>query len=116
IGQIPYLIAIPIVLAVFPQMTKYISQKDELNLYKIFKNASFYINVIAIHAGILLVAFGGDIFEIWQFKLTLQPEILLDIKNTIALLAVGSTFFAAQQILFYLLLAYGKTKYSIFQT
>lgn len=114
ISQVPVILASPLVLFIFPIFTKFSEDIYISKLVQSFKKISFLINIIIFPATFVLMFYTPEIMKLWTgntIDLIFLPKILLVIK----FLALGSLFLAMQFPLFYLLLAKGKTKYTIIQ-
>lgn len=113
--QIPYIVTVPVVLAVFPHMTRTISDGREKDLYPVYRRFSFLISCIIFPVCIGLIHYGGDLFLLWQQK-NIPDEYMRKITVLIQLLAISYTFFALQQLHFYFLLAKGRVQYTMIQS
>jgi len=115
LAQIPLLIATPIVLAIFPSFNQKISDKRKFELKELFLNYSILISTLIFPVCFVTVLYGSDIFTFIFRKEILSPSLLVAIRFGLGFMISANTFLALQQILFYFLLAEGKTRYSIIQ-
>ncbi len=113
--QIPLLIATPVVLAFFPAMNRHISEGRKEKLYEPFKRFSTLISCLIFPACSLLIISGLDLFKLIFRKSDFNSEIEIMMQYAMIQISIASVFLALQQIMFYFLLANGKTRYSIAQ-
>lgn len=111
LSQIPVFIAIPLASFMFPLLVKY--KEDKLIFESIAKKFIFSLYLIIIPAAILLMFYSIEFLDVWT-KLNFSGR-----ENTFKILSQsligGSLFLAMQFPFYYILLANGKTKYTIIQ-
>jgi len=115
ISQLPVLISLPIVIAIFPVLTKAISEHDKPYMITTFKRFSFIVSCITWPICIVILLYSKDLILLWTHSKGIEAFEINKIQLVAKLLTVGSTFLALQLMPFYLLLANGLTKYTIKQ-
>ncbi len=113
--QAPHLLAVPIVLAVFPFLTMKVSENKIREIVPVFFRFSFLVASITLPVCATLLIYGREIFQLWQKDLHVEPNMMDNISFVMGCLVMGNTFVALQQTSFYFLLAKGKTRFSIIQ-
>ena len=116
LAQVPLLLTTPIAIAIFPVMTKAISDNDYGTLNQIYKKYSFLVSVILMPVSVVLLFYGKDIFQLWLSNRSISNDQLDKINWVTKFLVMGNTFLALQFIPFYLLLSMGRTKFTIIQS
>ena len=117
LAQIPVILAAPLMAFAFPLLTRYSNFEEQGNKDKslVVFNKVFYLIVlivISVSSGIFLYV--DEILLLWT-RQSIPSEIFAAISFDARALIIGSFFLAIQFPLFYLLLAKGKTRYTIFQ-
>lgn len=112
LAQSPLILAMPLVLSVFPYMTKTISENKKELLFPVFKRFCFLISVVAIPVVLVFILYGKSLFTFWTHGSKIEENVLEQIGISLSLLTTGYLFAAFQQLYFYFLLAEGVTKYS----
>lgn len=115
ISQIPVMVATPIVLAIFPHMTKTISGGNNTDLIKTYKVFSFCINILVIPICLVIVLYCKDLLLLWTSRQHFDEKSITLIEWSTKLLVIGGTFLAFQLMPYYFLLSHGRTKYTIKQ-
>ncbi|MDR2236527.1 MAG: polysaccharide biosynthesis C-terminal domain-containing protein [Chryseobacterium sp.] len=114
LGQVPVMLAMPLAVSMFPIFSKLVSASETPKLKSTFEKSSFILNNLVIIAGILLILYMKDVLLLWTKK-SIEPAYLPDVIISCKLLVIGSVFLSLQFIFYYVLLSYGKTKYTIVQ-
>lgn len=115
LSKLTIIVGTPIAVAIFPVFTKLVSELKDKELISYFEKFSFLLNIIIIPVGIGLCLYAQPIVMIWTGKHTFSSSVIHEISIITQLLSAGSIFLALQLIPFYLLLAKGRTKYTIWQ-
>lgn len=114
ISQLPVILGAPLTLFVFPLFSKFSGSNNENNLKVCFEKISFLLSIIVLPAAISLLFYTAEIMKLWTGD-TINPNVFPTLLIVIKLLTTGSLFLVMQFPLYYLLLAKGKTKYTIYQ-
>jgi len=112
LSQSPLLLAAPIILSVFPHMTKTISENKKDALFPVFQRFCFLINAVTVPVTLTFILYGKSIFTLWTHGNKINPMVLDQIGVSLSILTIAYLFAAFQQLYFYFLLAEGITKYS----
>lgn len=110
LAQLPTLVVIPIVVAVFPLLSMLISQQDIESTEKIFHKYSFLIACITTPIVLCIGLYATQLITLW----TGRGEIALSIDSIVRFLLVGGLFLCLQLTPFYLALANGFTKINLY--
>jgi O-antigen/teichoic acid export membrane protein len=104
LAQIPYILTLPIAVALLPRMTNLLQREDQRKeLIDLYRTASYYIASIGAVTGLGLCLFMTDIFAIWLKG----QSIGVDTLHAAMLLSVGSMLLTLQLTPFQLSLANG---------
>lgn len=117
LAQIPIIVGAPLISFVFPLLSRYAILEGEDNIFKtkiIFEKIFFLINIAVISTSVLIIFYAKEIILLWTHGV-IPTNIFSDIVLDVRLLIIGSFFLAIQFPFYYLLLAKGKTKYTIYQ-
>jgi len=117
LSQIPVILAIPLMLFVFPLFSKFANRNSissEIDLNETFIKAYYLINIVSVGVVAIIFLYAEEILVLWTKNL-IPVSILNDIVFDLKMLIVGSFFLSIQFPLYYLLLSKGKTKYTIIQ-
>jgi O-antigen/teichoic acid export membrane protein len=104
LAQIPYIVTIPIAVALLPRITNLLhdnNQSEKITI--IYRNATYYIACIGAVSGFGLFFFLTDVFNTWMPS----QKIGFDTIQAASLLILGSILLALQLTPFQLSLAYG---------
>ncbi len=114
LSLLPVLITMPVSTAIFPVLVRSYSAQDYKKLYRVYEVVSFGILIIVLPLCFILGVYGEDIYKIWlsATNVSMAPS---QIKYLIIFLSIGNTFQALQYLPFNLLMAKGKTKFTIYQ-
>lgn len=115
IAQIPLVIATPLSIVAFPDMTKKNYEKKEEDTLIIFERYSFAITTIVTIIGCCLLLFTKEVVLIWLGEKAFSIKNLSLIVAVTQLLLLGGTFLSLQLMPYYLLLSKGLTKFTIIQ-
>ncbi len=116
IAQVPFFLAIPVALAVFPILTKSVASKDEGPQIAAITRYSYLANALILTGAVTLYFYGFELLGVWIGKSDIPAHLIPEIRQTLKLLVVANGFFAWQLVPYYYLLARGKTRYTIIQT
>lgn len=114
LAQVPLMLAMPLAISMFPIFSKLASISETSKLKSTFEKSSFILNNLVILSGILLIFYMKDVLLLWT-KNSIEIAYLQDVIISCKLLVIGSIFLSLQLIFYYVLLSYGKTKYTIVQ-
>jgi O-antigen/teichoic acid export membrane protein len=109
LGQIAYIISYPIMIAIFPELTKNIVENQKGNAIKMFHRYAFFISCIASTSTLVIFINAYDIILIW----TSNVEIANSVNKPLRLLLIGGMFLALQLIPYYWALANKHTRANI---
>jgi O-antigen/teichoic acid export membrane protein len=104
IAQIPYIVTMPIAVALLPRITNLLTdhnQRDKVTI--LYRNATYYIASFGAVAGFGIFLFLRDIFHIWMPN----QSIGINTFKAAELITLGSVFLSLQLAPFQLSLAYG---------
>lgn len=102
---------VPITQAYGPRFTELVTQDDTAGLIKVYHQSAQLISVLIIPATIILVIFGRNLLLLW----TGNPLLAENTAPLLALLALGTMLNGFMNIPYFLTLAYGWTKFPIYQ-
>ena len=117
LSQIPIIIATPLVAFAFPLFSKYSDIKDnnhKVTTLLIFNKVFYLINILITVLVICIMFYTKEILYLWT-KNSIPPTVFPSIVFDIRMLILGTFFLALQFPFYYMLLAQGKTKYTIYQ-
>ncbi|OTG80195.1 hypothetical protein B9T33_09770 [Acinetobacter sp. ANC 5054] len=110
LSQVPTMIVIPVMAAVFPLFSLYVSQNNNELIGNNFHKYSFLITIISAPISLCLFLYSIPLVELWIGK----PFIAESINNVLKILVLGSFFLCLQLTPFYLALANGYTKINLY--
>mgnify|MGYP000028178771 FL=1 len=110
LSQIPVMVVSPIMIAVYPLLSNYVSTNNTLDINKLFHKYSLIISSIAIPLVICIALYSYSIIDVWTGK----SDIAMQTENVVRVLVLGGGFLCLQLVPFYLGLANGYTKINIF--
>lgn len=114
LSQLPTMLSTPLAVSLFPRFSNLASENKLSVIKKNLMKFSFVLNVIVFIVYAILLFYPSEILYLWT-KDAVDPSYMNEVVLTIRLLSTGSTFLALQLLLFYALLSFGKTKYTIYQ-
>jgi O-antigen/teichoic acid export membrane protein len=111
LSQIPVMISAPLASFVFPILSKFSHSFDEFK--QVFEGFTTLIYLLIFSVSFIVFFYPLEIFSLW----TRQPidNIAGELDLVIKFLILGSILLAMQFPFYYTLLAYSKTKYTVFQ-
>ncbi|AIN73463.1 Probable transmembrane protein involved in polysaccharide biosynthesis and/or transport [Flavobacterium psychrophilum] len=109
IAQIPVLVVMPIIVAVFPMFSLLVSTNNIEKKTNNFHKFSFIITLIAAPIMVCIFLYSIPIVKLW----TGDSSIAVAINLTVKILIVGSFFLCLQLMPYYIALANGHTKTNI---
>lgn len=110
LSQLPTMIVIPVMAAVFPLFSMYVSQNNNQLIENNFHKYSFLITVISAPITLCLFLYSIPVVELWLGKQFIAESI----NNVLKMLVFGSFFLCLQLTPFYLSLANGYTKINLY--
>ena len=113
IAQLPFIAASPIAVTIFPVLTALVSEKKSIDLSKTYKQYSFLVSLFMLPIITIVFLYANDLILLFSKKIL--PNEIDSIQFVAKTLTLGGAFLALQLMPFYLLLAHGKTKYTIVQ-
>lgn len=102
---------LPITQAYYPRFTELVTQDDTAGLINTYHQSAQLISVLIIPATLMLVFFGNNLLLLW----TGNPLLADNVAPLLALLAIGVMLNGFMHIPYLLTLAYGWTKFSMYQ-
>ena len=110
LAQLPTMIVMPIMVAVFPLLSQLVSQKEINSIVQTFHKYSFFITTITAPIAICIGLYSIPLVTLWTGK----PEIAHIIEYVVRMLIIGGFFLCMQFTPFYLALANGYTKINLY--
>jgi len=110
LAQLPTMVVMPIVTAVFPLLSLFVSQNDIVSTVKTFHKYSFLITTIATPIAMCIGLYSVSLITLWTGK----PEIAQSTEYVVKMLVIGGLFLCMQFTVFYLALANGYTKINLY--
>lgn len=110
LAQLPIMIVSPIIVAVFPVFSMFVSQKNIESTTNSFHKYSFLITIIAAPVSLCIALYSVPLVTLWTGKL----EIAQTTEYVVKLLLFGGLFLCMQLTPFYLALANGFTKINLY--
>jgi O-antigen/teichoic acid export membrane protein len=114
LAQSPTLLGIPLATSLFPNFVKLVSEDDIIRLKSLFRISNYILNVVVFIVSLSLYIYIEDLFKLW-----LGDRIEQGYRQDMAFLArtliIGTVFLSMQLLFYYALLAFGKTKYTVYQ-
>jgi O-antigen/teichoic acid export membrane protein len=114
LSQLPVLIVMPVAAAIFPVLVKNYSTDNNERLYKVYEMVSFGVVLLVLPLCFVLAIYGEEIFKLWLSQKNIS-DAPAQIRYLILFLTLGNTLQALQYLPFNLLMAKGKTKFTIYQ-
>lgn len=109
VGQGVFVLATPIGLAFFPELTRLISLSEKEKYYFFFHKYAFIIAAITSGITMAIFLYSYDYIKIW----TGRSEVASIIDTTAVVLTISSLFLSIQICPYYLALAHGHTKNNV---
>ena len=106
-----YQLISPITQAYYPRFTELAAQGDTTRLIPLYHQAAQMVSVLIIPATFMLVFFGRNLLLLWTGNVLLTENI----APLLALLAIGTMLNGLMHIPYCLTIAYGWTKFAIYQ-
>ena len=113
ISQVPVMFATPIVTFAFPFLSKFANENKE-KFEIVSDKISILLSIIVFPLVLVLIVFTKEILFLWNGK-NIEPIMVNNLLYVIRILSSGTLFLALQLPLFYMLLSYSKTNYTIIQ-
>ena len=110
IAQLPTILVMPIIVAIFPLLSQLVSQKDIGSIVTTFHKYSFFITMITAPIAICIGLYSVPLVTLWTGK----PEIAQSVEYVVRMLVIGGFFLCMQFTAFYLALANGYTKINLY--
>lgn len=101
----------PVTQAYYPRFTELVTQGDSIALIKIYHQSAQLISVLIIPATFLFVFFGKNLLLLWTNNILIAENA----APLLVLLAIGMMLNGFIHIPYYLTLAYGWTKFPMYQ-
>jgi len=111
IAAMLYQLIAPITQAYYPRFTELVTQGDMAGLIKIYHQSAQLISVLIIPATFMLVFFGHKILLLWTGNVLLAQNV----APLLTLLTLGTMLNGFMHIPYMLTLAYGWTKFAVYQ-
>jgi O-antigen/teichoic acid export membrane protein len=102
---------LPVTQAYYPRFTELVTQSDTAELIKIYHQSAQLISVLIIPATLILVFFGKNLLLLW----TGNALLVENVAPLLALMALGTMLNGFMHIPYFLTLAYGWTKFALYQ-
>ncbi len=106
-----YQLISPITQAYYPRFTELATQGNTVGLIKIYHQGAQLVSVLIIPATFMLVFFGNNLLLLWTGNALLTENV----APLLALLAIGTMLNGLMHIPYLLTLAYGWTKFAVYQ-
>ncbi|MEG0031597.1 lipopolysaccharide biosynthesis protein [Acinetobacter sp.] len=110
LAQLPTIVVMPIIIAVFPLLSQFVSQKNNEEVSINFHKYSFLTASIAAPLIFCIALYSIPIITLW----TGQLKIALTVNYVVKMLLVGGLFLCLQLTPFYLALANGFTRVNLY--
>ena len=111
LAQLPTIIVGPIIVAVFPLFSNFVSQAESKKaLQQSFHKYSFLVTLIATPVVVCIGLYAIPLIDLWTGK----HQVAIAVENVVRLLLVGALFLCLQMTPFYLALANGFTKVNLY--
>jgi O-antigen/teichoic acid export membrane protein len=101
----------PIDAAVYPTLTRLVSQQDERGLREMYHKTSQMQAVILVPAALVLILFGDVVLMAWSGN----PEIVRNTGPILSILAIGTCLNGFMHVPYFTQLAYGWTSLAFWQ-
>jgi O-antigen/teichoic acid export membrane protein len=109
LAQLPVAITAPILMALYPKLTRLFEQAEGAQGDRLYERSSFMIAALSTTSSIGLILFAPEILNIWLPDDALSEEVVVIVR----VLTVGSLFLSLASTPFYFGLTRGHTKTSI---
>ncbi|MEG1414914.1 MAG: hypothetical protein RSC35_07115 [Mucinivorans sp.] len=109
VSQVSLLLATPIGMAIFPELSRLVSVSDKDRISELFKRFSYIIATIVSIVVFVLFAYCYDYIAIWQH----DAQIAAYITPATRVLLIGFLFMGLQLMPYYLALANGYTRINV---
>lgn len=110
LAQLPTIIIGPIIVAIFPLFSNFVSQSNQEEIILTFHKYAFLVTTIVASIVICLSLYTMSIIELWTGDVHLASSI----ENVVRALLLGGVFLCLQMVPFYLALAHGFTKLNLY--
>jgi O-antigen/teichoic acid export membrane protein len=110
LAQLPTIIISPIIAAVFPVFSNFVSLSDISAIKNNYHKYSFLITLIVTPVVLCIALYCVPLISLWTGK----PEVAVAVVNVVRLLLLGAFFLCLQMTPFYLALANGLTKINFY--
>lgn len=110
LAQIPFLVVIPITLAIYPKLTFFVSKQEIEEVKNYFHKFSYLVAIIAVPIAICVAIYSYEIVYLWTNDILVAKSV----ENVVKILSIGGLFLCLQLFPFYLALANGYTKINIY--
>ncbi|MDQ8144325.1 oligosaccharide flippase family protein [Chryseobacterium sp. CFS15] len=114
LAQSPRLLGMPLATALFPVFSKMAADRDKKRLENVFKLSNYFLNVMIFVISLILYIYISEIFKLWLGN-RIEVGFKDDMEFLARMLIIGTVFLSMQLLFYYTLLAFGKTKYTIYQ-
>lgn len=114
LAQSPTLLGMPLATSLFPTFVKLAVDGDSERLKSLFCISNYVLNVLVFVVSLSLYIYIADLFKLWLGD-RIEPGYLYDMEFLARMLIVGTVFLSMQMLFYYALLAFGKTKYTVYQ-
>jgi O-antigen/teichoic acid export membrane protein len=101
----------PITQAYYPRFTELVTQGDTVGLIKLYHQSAQLVSTLLIPAALTLIFFGKNLLLLWTANAVLAENV----APLLTLLALGTMLNGFMYIPYYLMLAYGWTKFTLYQ-
>ncbi|MFI3221239.1 MAG: oligosaccharide flippase family protein [Methylococcales bacterium] len=101
----------PVIQAYYPRFTELVTQGNTDGLIKVYHQSAQLISVLIIPATLMLVFFGYKMLVLWTGNVILAENV----APLLSLLALGTMLNGFMHIPYLLTLAYGRTKFGVYQ-
>lgn len=110
LAQLPTMIVVPVIAAVFPLFSMFVSQNNNELIEKNFHKYSFLITIISAPISLCLFLYSIPLVDLWIGKIFIAESVNYVLK----MLTLGAFFLCLQFTPFYLALANGYTKINLY--
>jgi len=114
LAQSPRLLGMPLANSLFPSFVKLASEEDNGRLRRLFGLSNFVLNILVFVVSLSLYIYISDIFKLWLGN-RIEKDYVGDMEFLARMLIIGTVFLSMQLLFYYALLAFGKTKYTVYQ-
>ena len=96
---------------IYPKLTKIVASGQTEDLVEFYHNASKWMSILSLPVGLFLIIFAPDILIIWTKNQVLTQQV----TPILRIAALGTLFNNMMTMPYYLMLANGETRYTIYQ-